>query len=210
MTSKTTGLILLFGVLLLGLVSSASAAPLGLLQTPPDISAAFIQVNYDGAGNLTASGFPQQLTLDSAPGNFDTIVGTFDIIATLQPTTGAFISGTLVIDGTISGTNTGFGGTGPGNLLTANLIAFGFPNSPPGDLEFVWSVSGGLLSGGTPFGTTVGTLLHASGYAGSFDGVSFDNGFSSSANTFAIPEPALGSLLLMGLVGLALRRRRDA
>ena len=204
-------------------MGSASATPLGVqpLQLP-DFSASFISVNYDGAGNLTASGFPQQLTLTGIAGDYDVISGTWDLTATLNPLTGALISGSLSITGTISsgpspgtctgpqcgpgGGNTGYVGvptTGP--LLTGNMVAFGFPDgaSPPTPtLEFIWDSLGGDLAFLYPTGVVRG-ILNGSGFGGDWLDP-FSAPFSATAN---VPEPGVTGLLLMGFCWLAVRRR---
>ena len=195
------------GAVLLGSVFAVTvqAFPaLDLMPKPnlPDISAAFIDVDYVGDndfGTLTAAGFAITLTPPGVPDGSIT-GGTFNINADLGFNS-LSASGNLSIGGTIAGL-----GFNSGTLLTGTLSAFG---AGPGDpLEFLFNVTGGdaaALYGG--IGAQAGVILNNSGYSGSFG-----SGFSSIngvADTFSqVPLPGTLALMLAGFGMLLMRRRQ--
>ena len=77
------------------------AAPLFLTQQPPDLTSAFITVNYNaGTGMFTANGFPTGLDL---PPGYAVNPGAFALNMAVNQATGNLISGTLSITGTVPG-----------------------------------------------------------------------------------------------------------
>lgn len=200
----------LFSSTLCALTTTAVAAPLNLTLNPtPDITAGFIDLTYNsGTDALSASGFALALEDDGVPPQTDfTAPGAFQINAVVTDA-GVATSGTLSIGGTVLG----FGPT----LLTGNLIGFGFPNAPGGNVfEFLFEITGGDLATPAyygPAGTTVGVILNAgaNGFNGSFTS-SFNNngGIPGSgagvADAAPIPEPT--ALLPLALTMLLARRR---
>lgn len=212
------------GMLLFGSHAGvATATPLNLvLPEFPDVLAQFIDVNYATAtGAFTASGVPLQIS--AAPGTtFTFLNGTFNIAITTDGTTSSGSAGDdLNISGQIDVDGDGVADAG-GVMLQGELAAFGASASGPGVFEFIFDLTGGLLSNVIPLFPPgqVGVILGADGgstFTGSF-AVDFTNltgglpgSGTGSADTAPIPEPTTVLLLgsgIAGLVGFGRRTRR--
>lgn len=196
------------GLLMILTVGSAQAAPINLVFQPfPHIFSSSINVTYiPGTTALSAIGTPLKFNDGTGPVDF-AAGGVFDISATIS-NLGVPTSGTLTISGTV-------GGFGPGNLLTGNLVAFGFLDSPGGDMfEFLFDVTGGALA--SLYGPWAGVMLDANfdpsspdRFTGNF-AVAFNNpnlAGVSDTKPDPIPEPPTILLTVGGLGSLwALRR----
>ena len=207
----------------------AEAAPLDLTtNSPGDVTTFAIDVSYTASsGTLVAdsSGDGQLYSVIDDNGYF--YPADFEISATVNPTTGALVSGTVELSGaeyyTVDGSPFVAGGDDV-TLIEGNLIAFGFPdptNSTNVPLEFEFQVTGGALTApGEPYynALTGGIELHmisstpfftgnwpASDFSGSTD--------SSYSDTFPMtyaptPEPSTFLLLMVGVLPFAWRLRR--
>lgn len=190
---------------LLASASFAAAAPLNLTLQRPDITSGLLSVSYNATSDvLTVTGSALTIDLDGiAPPDHPITGGTFALTANIN-SAGVLTSGSLTISGSISA----LGAVTP--LLTANITAFGFSNSPVTQIfEFTGPVTGGsLASGPNGFGSTVGTILSlGGGFNGSFAS-NFSNSGFGAADTARIPAPAAGTLALMtGVLALGRRRR---
>ena len=202
-TQRISGALLLVAALIMGMSSLAQAAPLNLSLNPePDISSAFINVNYDASPNiLTASGFANQLATGGSL--FNIAGGSFDLVASVLDD-GALTGGSLAIGGTIAGL-----GFNSGTLLTGSLSAIGF-NQVNDPLEFLFNVTGGDAAG--LYGSLGGIILNQTGFGGSW-ATSFTSapfGSLSDVGTVgAVPIPAavwLFGTALIGLVGFGRRK----
>jgi hypothetical protein len=178
-----------------------------LTQEPPDITSAFISVNYDaGTGNFTANGFPTGLDL---PPGYSVTPGAFSLNMAVNQATGAPLSGSLSITGTVPGL-----GLASGTLLTGDITDFGFETGGGEIFEFLVDVTGGDLA--SAFGRQAGIILDAndSGFGGSFEQSFANTEFQGVADTFGapVPEPASVlvwlSVLVVGGGGLALLRKK--
>lgn len=162
------------------------AAPLYLVQQSPDITSAFITVNYDaGSGMFTANGFPTGLAL---PPGYNVTPGAFSLNMQVAQATGQLISGAVSITGTVPDL-----GLMSGTLLTGNINNFGFPSGGGEIFEFLVDVTGGDLAGA--FGSQAGIILdaHDTGFGGSFQQSFGNTPFQGVSDTFAspvVPEPA--------------------
>jgi len=191
--------------LVVGVVACSTtslASPLNLMQSTPDITSGFITVSYNATSDvLTVTGTALSIDFNGTPPPDNNITsGTFTLTATIN-SSGMLTSGSLSIAGTIPA----LGAASP--LLTANLTAFGFSDSPVTQIfEFTGTTTGGSQAAG--MGSQVGTILNlGGGFSGSFAS-NFANGGFGSADTFRIPTP--GASLLLGaasLIGLSRRRR---
>lgn len=192
-TSKLTTKLSL-AALLCGLGASAvQATPLGLtLQPEPDILSSFLSVSYDDASDmLTVTGGADTLKLG---GDQAITGGSFSLDAKID-STGALVSGSLSIGGSVGAY------TGP-TLLTGNLSGFGYNTS--GTLEFLFTVTGGDLSG--QYGTTGGIILSQvldwtaaplGGFVGDFTGDGM--ALSDTAKTSTGVPDAGNSVALLGV-----------
>jgi hypothetical protein len=192
-----------------GVAAGAHAAPLGLvLADLPRIESETIDVRYQAAtDSFEAEGFALRLK-DEGGTPFNIMGGGFSIQATIDAA-GTASAGLLVITGAILG----LGFDGSPSLLSASLTGFGFPDSGPGPLEFVFEVTGGdaaALFGG--IGAVLGTLVSGdtgfpNGFSADFDNLGPFGGEGNAVADTAVPEPS--TLLLAGLGALALGTLRS-
>jgi len=204
LANRSLLLALLALVIVLG-QSVASATPLGLTATKPDMNASTsITTDYNaGTDVFTVSGFLTQYTKPDLVSH--NAGGTYSLTATIDGT-GALVpgSGTLTIMGFVPDLGID---PPPVNLLTANLTQFGFSGSGASTVfEFVGDIGSGALAGDYT-GHQVGIILNP-GANCTFNG-SFGSNFSGSTGTadnFNVPEPASIAFLLAG--GLLMARRR--
>jgi len=191
-------------VAFLMLGSAAHAAPLNLtLNDFPDIVSDFISVEYNaGTDVFTASGFAEELDDDGSVPAETITGGTFDLTATIDDS-GALVSGTLSIGGTVASL-----GFNSGTLLTGTLTAFGFPDAGGDPLEFLFDVTGGDAAG--LYGSVPGgIILSDAGFTGDFTN-DFNNAGFGVADVAPVPLPAAVWLFGAGLLSLAgFGRRRQ-
>jgi len=177
----------------------ASATPLGLTSTTPDITSGYIEVTYNATTDaFLASGFA--LTYDDGS-------GPVNILSTPAWT----LSATIDSSGVLSG-----GTLSIGTLLSGNLTDVGFVSSSAGALEFLFDVTGGSYA--SAYGSTGGVILGApngwtGSWASSFDNVGGLTGYGLGegvADTFSVvPEPSTALLLAMGISALGWGGRRQ-
>lgn len=166
----------------------AQANSLNLVQHLPDIYSDYLQVDYvSGTKDFTVAGQAFTFTLaGQQPQSYDIVDafnnagGAYNIDAKID-NLGNPISGTLTIDGYIPEL---LGSHGTGTLLTGTLSRFGYPNAGGDPLEFVFTNTGGDLSGYLP---QANVILDYSGYTGTFH-QDFSNYGMAQADTF-VPEP---------------------
>jgi uncharacterized protein (TIGR03382 family) len=205
------------------LQGTASAAPLALDITAPDIAGFGISFAYNATNQaFEANGSVDMLDLGSSV--LDIIGGAYELSAELDPVTQT-ATGLLRITGQVDGLGL-LAGT---RLLEGRIEKFGLDDSIAGKagFQFVFDVVGGELSplfgrkGGTNISRSeldfeesaaqiasgaVGVAPLSSGssiFAQSFTG----GGVTTTSDTVSVPEPALLTLGALGLGALARRRR---
>jgi len=208
----------------------AHGAPLFLTSRPADVTAGFIKATYNSTTQVfDATGTATAFELNGiAPPDYSISAGgspskQFKINMTVNPATGAPISGTIVINGTIPtlSPTPAMSGT----LLTGNIVGFGFPSSATSNpvFEFLFTATGGdlasyysssLLPNGvilTP-GTGTGATTFSGGFGPGTDYQNTSSGVSATwpgvADAFFSPEPSAASLALVVISGIGLRVRR--
>jgi hypothetical protein len=194
-----------------------------VLPALPDLLSQFVDVNYTAAtGAFSASGVALQVSVTPTT-TFNILNGTFNIGITTDGTTTSGIGGDdLSIVGGVDVNDDGVADA-TGTLLTGEISQFGSSTTGPGVFEFVFDVTGGILTGGSfPVFTQsqAGVILGADGnstYTGSFAS-DFGNLIggqagtgTGSADTAPVPEPTTLLLLgsgIAGIVGFGRRERR--
>ncbi len=204
-------------------VQPTQAVPLNLLLDPPDISNFFVTMVYDATTDtFTAAGFPGELDDNGLPGDNFPIDSTptpssFDLTANIDDG-GNLLGGSFSVNGSIDDAP-----IGPidGVLLTGDLTALGFPVAGGDPIEFLYSVTGGLLAGVFGgIGETGGIILEDNNlnFTGSWaDNFSNDGSTLGTANIAVprgeeevVPEPVTAATFLLGsgLLALAVSGRR--
>jgi len=215
-------LVLVVALLLSG--GSVRAELLNLtLKESPDIFSGYIDVTYDAGNNAFAfASTGYALTFYNGVEQIDFDVYTedsFSISATVNEL-GVASSGSLTITGQVAG----YGATGP--LLTGNLTNFGFgfwdtlnPESDAASFEFLFEVSGGEMAGlyggqGASIGVIMGGVSVGADVTEQLFTADFDNlfgngpGYGTAVSDTGTPMPEPVSLLLLGLGGLILSKRK--
>jgi hypothetical protein len=210
--------ILVIAAGLLAAGSVAQAAPLGLVNnTPPDIKAPLVNVVYNAttkaftANDTSASLFSVD-TNGVAGAEYFVAGGTLSLTATIDNSGVLQPGGTFTLAGGSLLTSS-FALVSAAPTLTGSLTNFGFPNVPGGNiLEFTFNTTGGnLQSAPISFPGKGGIILAipSAGFNGTFTS-SFATTGAGTADIFGapVPTPAAATGGVVGLVGLALRRRR--
>lgn len=168
-----------------------------------DLSHWFLTVSYDGDGNFTVdSQFPGVAALNN--GDYD--IGsdsTLSISMILNPSTGAPISGSLLITGDAPD----YAASPAGILLTGSIAQFGFsPTSTtsPANFQFLFNTTGGQLADVYP--SIAINLSWVDINFNDFTTSFFDDSGSAQTDTFTanpVPEPTSLSLLCLGTLTAA-------
>jgi hypothetical protein len=183
------------------LARPVSATPLNLsLQFSPDVMSSFVTVNYNAStGAFNADGFVSSYNGPTSPSH-DITDYNFDITATIDAG-GTFGHGSLDIWYYLDPSD---------HLLTGELFAFGYSDHL---LEFLFNNLQGPLQ--SDFGAVAAVTLEDNDFIttpGQSFGDSFPtvtaNYYTSDTGVPAVPEPSTISLLLLGVGGMVLARRR--
>ena len=164
-----------FAVVLLVGLCLAGPSPAALLGVDVDTSQPFIFYNSDGvlrykavSGLLTIDATP--LVLSDGAGNLVFFEGGSLSIAVTVDNTGALVGGDLTLSGTVSLPTTLGGGTFTGDLLFADVNAFGFNDSGTStdQYDFRFTPTGGLLQGRFTDSLVVELTSEQSNFVGDF------------------------------------------
>ncbi len=178
-----------------------------------DMTHWLLTVSYDGAGNFTVSSqYPGVGVLN----NFSDPIydigtnTTLNIAMSINPTTGAPISGSVVI----TGDATPYYSASPsGTLLTGSISQFGFAD--PGDttsgaehFQFIFDTTGGDLAAWYP-SIAINLDYVNINFSGTFGNIAFvDDSGNAFSDSFSgppmapVPEPASISLLCFGALAV--------
>ncbi len=181
------------------------------------ISNWFLDVGYDGAGNFSVSSqYPGVAVMNNFTDPIYDIgsESTLNIALSIDPATGAPLSGTLTITGDASEFYTP---KGSGTLLTGTICQFGFPGATDAansdgaqNFQFLFKTTGGDLA--TYFPSIAVNLNSADvDFNGTFGDTPFftTDSFSAQSDTFSgflyatpVPEPSSVLLLCLGVLTL--------
>ena len=173
----------LFYLLMIALLLASdrlNAEPLNLnLNNQSDIVSGFVDVEYEEDDAVIAEGFALELDHDgdaSTPGI--PIVGGLIYLEAVIDADGDLYDGVFTITGEIPALN-----LGPGILLKAELIEFGFRPNGGDPFEFIYEVTGGDAADiyGS-IGGRGGVILSRTGFTGSFE-ENFDNKINELSGT---------------------------
>jgi hypothetical protein len=200
-------------LLALVFTGAVQAAPLGLVQAPPDITVGFLMGSYNaGTGDLSLMGAPAQYDPTNIPGDSETVIpGLFQLNVLLDPS-GNLLSGSFSVTGSVPGlaiANT--------TLLSGTIEQFGYETGTS-VFEYAGTVTGGELAPayGGKFGIINNLVVPFNGDFSQSFAVSPTQGatadiFAVPQNTNVVPEPAtaaaFGITSLALLVGATRRRR---
>jgi hypothetical protein len=207
--------------------SKAWGAPTDIFLNPglPDLTGSYVDVTYDynagsGTGAFVASGWTTDYNTSS--GRLDVAPDSYILSATIS-------SGGVLASG---GTFNIYGDVGSGDtlLLSGDLtpgsagIAFGYGDGDNELFQFRFNVTGGTLAGdfggngaeggiilNAWFASTSGDQPFTGSWAGSFNnnaGTPYNG--SGEIDCFTVPEPGTFALVVCGLTGLLVMRRRSA
>lgn len=177
-----------------------------------DLTHWMLTVSYDGAGNMSVtSQYPGVGVLNNfSDPIYDIGPNTaLSIAMSINPTTGAPISGSLIITGDAT---TYYSASPSGTLLTGSISQFGFAdpgNTTPGaeHFQFLFNTTGGDLAQWYP-----SIAINLSWVGINFSGVFgntpfFDDSGSAFTDSFSgptpVPEPASISLLCFGALAVS-------
>ncbi len=187
----------------------------GISQSPTnlDMTHWLLTVSYDGAGNFSVySQYPGVGVLNNfSDPIYDIGPNTaLNIALQINPTTGAPISGSLIITGDAS---TYYTASPTGTLLTGDISQFGYAepgNTTPGaeHFEFLFTTTGGDLAAWYP-SIAINLTFVEINFSGVFGNTPFENtdSYSAQSDTFSgptpVPEPASLSLLCFGALAVS-------
>lgn len=204
----------ILGLAVLAMGSAASAAPLGLAKTYPDIYSNYVGIYYSAnTDQLNAVGGLERLY--TASNTYTTPTdGYFNLSANID-SSGNASSGSIQFFARQAGPASSYV-----TLLSGTLAPgkFGFSSTGGNTFEFIFNVTGGTAA--AQFGPKIGMLLIANfestsngaDFSGSFT-TDFGNSVASNqysigtADTFAVPEPAAIAILSLAGLGFLARKR---
>ena len=201
----------IFGCVGVGIVSievpTVWGGTLNLSPVDPDLAALSLTTTYEpsagSTGTFSVTGWPTEITLAGTNSYYISGSSSYDLTAIINQTTGAPISGSIEIDGTVPAL-----GASSGTLLTGQLAIpqFGYQNSGGDIFEFIFNVTGGDFAHYFPSQLGVELTATGSGFTGSFTtpfGTQASQAVSDNFSLTNSPEPTTAVLLIVGLAGLA-------
>ncbi len=197
---KYTSLLLVAVVCLCASVASADRLNLSHPHYPL-VASDFIQVDYDadggagGMGLLTAVGYAADL--QEFEGDSQIIDGDFILTVVINPTTGAGISGELVVSEWWDVSSDLF--------YSADLTAFGWGTLEGDDVfEATFIQDGNMMASD---GDDLGVILALASIDAPWDfSQDFSNSGYGTSQSFYMPEPT--TMIVMSIAGIGLLRRR--
>lgn len=104
------------------------------------------------------------------------------------------LTGTVVTDG--------FSGSIYDDAMSSALVAAGR------DIDYTLTLTSSIIDGKNASWDVTSDVMSGTWHAADMGDITFNAGEASSWSTAAVPEPTSGLLLILGVAGLALRRRR--